>query len=229
MSAKAGSSFALGASSTSSPAIDERRTWTFTPGAAGFTQLLMSADCPAGSDASLKRLPVVRAAAEQVVTVSGTVREEATIEVPKGVDPRASRLEITFAPSLAADMADTLNYLVEYPYGCVEQTMSRFLPAVMVKHATQQAAVSLPPEVAEKLPDVLDRGLVSEIRTVEDRDAWAMSRRLAREEGLLVGISAGANVHVACQVARELGPGKRVLTVLCDTGERYFSLDEYFQ
>jgi cysteine synthase len=79
------------------------------------------------------------------------------------------------------------------------------------------------------VPAVLERGLISEIRTVVDRDAWTMARRLAREEGMLVGISAGANVHVACQVARELGPGKRVLTVLCDTGERYFSLDEYFQ
>jgi cysteine synthase A len=56
-----------------------------------------------------------------------------------------------------------------------------------------------------------------------------MKARLAREEGLLVGISAGANVHVAAELARELGPGKTVVTVLCDTGERYFSLDEYFQ
>ncbi len=79
------------------------------------------------------------------------------------------------------------------------------------------------------IPEVLDRSIIDEIRTIEDRDAWNMARRLAREEGLLVGISAGANVHVAAQVARELGPGKRVLTVLCDTGERYFSLDEYFK
>ena len=43
-----------------------------------------------------------------------------------------------------------------------------------------------------------------------------------------MGISAGANVFVASQVARELGAGKHVVTVLCDTGERYFSLDEYF-
>jgi cysteine synthase A len=56
-----------------------------------------------------------------------------------------------------------------------------------------------------------------------------MKRRLAREEGLLVGISAGANVHAAGVIARELGEGKNVVTVLCDTGERYFSLDEYFQ
>ncbi|MCE9577382.1 MAG: cysteine synthase A [Deltaproteobacteria bacterium] len=78
------------------------------------------------------------------------------------------------------------------------------------------------------VPAILDRDVLSEIRTVSDRDAWTTARALARQEGLLVGISAGANVWVASQVARELGPGKRVVTILCDTGERYFSLDEHF-
>jgi cysteine synthase A len=55
-----------------------------------------------------------------------------------------------------------------------------------------------------------------------------MKQRLAREEGLLVGISAGAAMVAALALAAELGPGKHVVTVLCDTGERYFSLDEYF-
>ncbi len=71
--------------------------------------------------------------------------------------------------------------------------------------------------------------VVDEVRTVGDVDAWDSKVRLARREGLLVGVSAGANVHVALQVARELGPGKNVVTVLCDTGERYFSLEEYFR
>jgi cysteine synthase A len=71
--------------------------------------------------------------------------------------------------------------------------------------------------------------VVDEIRHVKDRDAYEMKIRLAREEGLLVGISAGANVRVALELAKELGPGKTVVTVLCDTGERYFSLDEYFK
>ena len=79
------------------------------------------------------------------------------------------------------------------------------------------------------VPAILDRDVMTEVRTVSDRDAYDMAKRLAREEGLLVGISSGANVAVACQVARELGPGRRVLTILCDTGERYFSLDEYFR
>ena len=55
-----------------------------------------------------------------------------------------------------------------------------------------------------------------------------MKSQLARREGLLVGISAGAAVHVALVVARELGAGKNVVTILPDTGERYFSLAEYF-
>jgi len=70
--------------------------------------------------------------------------------------------------------------------------------------------------------------VVDEVRTVLDDRAWAEKIRLAKEEGLLVGISSGAAVHVALQVARELGPGKNVVTVLCDTGERYFSLEEHF-
>ncbi len=78
------------------------------------------------------------------------------------------------------------------------------------------------------VPGNFDRSVVDEIRLVQDRTAHDMKVRLAREEGLLVGISAGANVAVACEVARELGSGKHVVTVLCDTGERYFSLDEYF-
>jgi cysteine synthase A len=79
------------------------------------------------------------------------------------------------------------------------------------------------------VPAILDRKVMTDLRTVDDRDAWLTAKALARQEGLLVGVSAGANVFIAGQVARALGPGKRVVTVLCDTGERYFSLDEYFQ
>lgn len=78
------------------------------------------------------------------------------------------------------------------------------------------------------VPRNFDRSVVDEIRTVSDRAAYDMKLRLAREEGLLVGISAGANVVVAADVAKELGSGASVVTFLCDTGERYFSLDEYF-
>ena len=78
------------------------------------------------------------------------------------------------------------------------------------------------------VPKNYDATVVDEVRTVTDADAWQTKQDLARREGLLVGISAGAAVHVALCIARELGEGKNVVTVLPDTGERYFSLEEYF-
>jgi cysteine synthase A len=78
------------------------------------------------------------------------------------------------------------------------------------------------------VPRTYHAKVVDEVRTVTDTDAWQTKVDLARREGLLVGISAGAAVHVALEVARQLGEGKHVVTVLPDTGERYFSLEEYF-
>ncbi len=74
------------------------------------------------------------------------------------------------------------------------------------------------------VPQVLDTSIIDEIMDVTDEDAQVTSARLAKEEGLLVGISAGANVFAALQVAQRLGQGKVVVTVLPDTGERYLSL-----
>ena len=78
------------------------------------------------------------------------------------------------------------------------------------------------------VPPVLDRAAYDHIARIGDEAAYRMKQRLAREEGLLVGISAGAAMVAALELAARLGPGKHVVTILCDTGERYFSLDEYF-
>src|SRR5678815_1401180 len=74
---------------------------------------------------------------------------------------------------------------------------------------------------ASFVPGVLNRAVLDEVVTVRDEDATAMARRLARDEGLLVGISSGANVWAACQIAESLPADQVVVTVLCDTGERY--------
>jgi len=73
------------------------------------------------------------------------------------------------------------------------------------------------------VPEVLDRGVIDEIIKVSNEDAAATARLLAREEGILVGISSGAACHAALEVARELGADKDVVVVLPDTGERYLS------
>jgi cysteine synthase A len=75
------------------------------------------------------------------------------------------------------------------------------------------------------VPKVLNTKIVDRVIKVANEDATETARRLARREALLVGYSSGANCFAAAQVARELGKGKVVVTVLCDTGERYLSTD----
>ncbi len=77
------------------------------------------------------------------------------------------------------------------------------------------------------VPDVLDRRIIDRIIRVADHDARETARGMAFKEGLLVGISSGAAAWAALQVAKELGAGKRVLTIAPDTGERYLSMNLY--
>ncbi len=75
------------------------------------------------------------------------------------------------------------------------------------------------------VPDVLDTNIFSEVITVTNEQAMQTTRDLAREDGVFVGISSGANVFAARQVAARLKPEQNVVTILCDTGERYLSTD----
>jgi len=75
------------------------------------------------------------------------------------------------------------------------------------------------------IPDTLNMKIFDEIIHVTDEDAINTTRMLARREGILCGISAGASAFAAIQIAKELGPGKKVLSIVPDTGERYLSMD----
>jgi cysteine synthase len=77
------------------------------------------------------------------------------------------------------------------------------------------------------VPPLWDRSLVDTIVPVGTEDAKAMARRLAREEGIFAGTSAGANVLAAIQVGRRLGPGARVVTLVADSGLKYLNTDVY--
>jgi len=79
---------------------------------------------------------------------------------------------------------------------------------------------------ANFIPEVLDRSIMDRIVGVSNEDAMIMARRLAREEGILCGISSGANVWAALELAREPEmEGKLIVAIICDTGERYLSTE----
>jgi cysteine synthase A len=73
------------------------------------------------------------------------------------------------------------------------------------------------------VPEILDSSCYDEVVTVKDQDAIRVTRQLATSEGLLSGISSGANVFVAAQKAAKMSAGQNVVTIICDTGERYLS------
>jgi uncharacterized protein YfaS (alpha-2-macroglobulin family) len=206
--------------------------WTFRPGPAGHAELLMSATCAAGSDASLKRLQVLRAGAEQVVTASGFCKGDARVDLPRDVDPAAASLEIAFAPSLAADLVDTLDYLVEYPYGCVEQTMSRFLPAIQVAKVLQRYQIHND-ALNRKLPGCVQGGIKRLLELQQGDGGWGWNGTGQTHEmmtpyalyGLLeaekAGYALGAEQAVERGLARlrlfidQMGPAQAADRVFC--------------
>jgi cysteine synthase A len=108
---------------------------------------------------------------------------------------------------------------------------------VVAVEPAQAAVLSGSPPAVHKIqgigagfiPEILDRSLIDRIETVEDDEAFTVSKQLAAQEGILAGISSGAALVAALRVAGELGPGKKVVTVFPDKGERYFSIEKYFK
>ena len=78
------------------------------------------------------------------------------------------------------------------------------------------------------VPEVLNRNIVDEVLAVDDQEAYQMAKRLSREEGIFAGLSCGAATHAALKVAKSLGPNKTLVVIFPDSGERYLSMEAYF-
>jgi uncharacterized protein YfaS (alpha-2-macroglobulin family) len=127
--------------------------------------------------------------AEKVVVAK--FNKEGRIQLPAGFV--ATELDICLAATDVGQALSGLDYLVDYPYGCIEQTMSRFLPAVMVKHAARHSPVTLSPEIAAKLPDILDKGLTRLYGHQHADGSWGWfekdSRNLAMSVYVVYGLA----------------------------------------
>ena len=181
----------------------------FEAGRAGFTEILMAAKCAAGEDASLKRLPVMPCTAEQVVTRSGFARGSDAFNVPHGAELAQARLELTISPSLAGDMLDSLDYLVDYPHGCVEQTMSRFLPTIKVAQILERFDIE-DPKLKKLVPQYSEAGIKRLLQLQREDGGWGWNGNSSTHEmmtpyalfGLLEARKAGFEIPSETAIPR---------------------------
>ncbi|HEX8235004.1 MAG TPA: MG2 domain-containing protein [Abditibacteriaceae bacterium] len=126
---------------------EARINWTVDAVRDGDTSVQMTAQTDEESDAVKMEFPVLVHGVQRFASQSGVLREgnrqTVNINIPKARRFGASTLNVQLNPSLAATMLDALPYLADYPYGCVEQTMSRFLPSVVVARTLSESGVNL--------------------------------------------------------------------------------------
>ncbi len=109
------------------------------------------------SDGEMRVLSVQPLGRDRVVSLDGAFNTTTEVKLPAGFTARDVRVVVS--RNNLAQSLDGIAGLIDYPYGCVEQTMSRFLPAVLVREAVQRGQHTLPPDVSARLPVVLDQGL----------------------------------------------------------------------
>ncbi len=139
---------------TIEPQGEARVDWRVTVIAEGEAVVRMKALTDEESDAMEMRFPAYVHGMDKMVSFTGLIRPEKdaakiVLTVPEERRPGASRLEVRYSPTLAAAMVDALPYLVDYPYGCTEQTLNRFLPTVITQNVIRRMGVDLS-EVQEK-------------------------------------------------------------------------------
>ncbi|MDQ7779460.1 MAG: MG2 domain-containing protein [Planctomycetota bacterium] len=132
------------------PANGEKRVdWVVKVKEEGVAEITMKALTDEESDAMGMKFPVLVHGIDKTVSLCGSIRTDGadTIKIPLSVPaerkPSASWLEVRFSPSLAGAVIDAMPYLISYPYGCTEQTLSRFLPTVIVRKTLSDAGIKL--------------------------------------------------------------------------------------
>jgi hypothetical protein len=132
---------------------ENRMDWRVSATAAGMAVLKVTARGDLHADAMEKSIPVVEHGIEKFLAVSGKMEgSEASfsLTLPKERRPGSTAMMVQVAPSLAVTMLDALPYLIDYPYGCTEQTLSRFLPAVIVAKTLKDLAIQ-PDQIEERI------------------------------------------------------------------------------
>lgn len=147
---------------TVAPSGTLRRDMSVKAETAGEALLRLRALAGDRGDAMELTIPVFMRGMKRVsqgnIVLRGTAGET-VVALPEAAMGEGALLDLSLAPSLTASLNESLQELIDFPYGCVEQTMSRFLPAVQVKKLLGSTGFSLAPGVAEKLERVLDEGL----------------------------------------------------------------------
>ncbi len=146
------------------PAHGQARVdWTVSAQVAGKADITVTARAAKLSDAMEKTYPVIPHGIEKFIARSAVLKggegeqtAEMTINIPKERIKESTSLRLNLSPSMAANLLDALPYLADYPYGCVEQTMSRFLPAVIVAKTMRDLGLS-PDEVQSYIAGVLEK------------------------------------------------------------------------
>jgi len=159
------------------PEGEARVDWKIKAPATGTAVLRVSALTNEESDAMEMRVPIlpqgVASAVSTALDLDGEQESRPiTLTLPGNADPKSATMTVKLSPSAAGSMLGALDELIGYPYGCVEQTMSRFLPTVVVADALQQVSVPFDPEKKKEIPKMVKKGLDRLYTLQHDDGGW---------------------------------------------------------
>jgi alpha-2-macroglobulin len=188
------------------PKASQTVQWTYKVAQVGQIPLQVRLSSPDGfQDAEERTVSALPHASQQLTTGSLTLTGGQTdfeLQAAPGYLSGSSQLSIRLAPSIFSQLLGTLDYLVEYPYGCTEQTMSRFLPSLAVMRVLEQKGIAIP-ELQKRTPDVIQKGLTRLYRFQHSDGGWGWWENDSNDlymtayvmHGLAIAQSSGVTVN----------------------------------